>query len=123
LSHRAPDLETPAKCLDTVGETSQAGASVRRGSPDPIVSHLDDQSAWVSLQLDHRRGRLGMSGHIGQGLTHDEEGGELDLLGHPVLGGSDHFNRHGGTSRHRLEGNSEAMVAHRCGMDAVGEVA
>jgi hypothetical protein len=123
LSHRAPDLETSAKGLDTVGQTSQAGASVHGGSPDPIVSYLDDQSSWVSLQFDHSRGRLGMSSDIGQGLTHDEEGGQLDRLGQSVLGGSDHFNWHGGTSRHRLEGNSETVVAHCCGMDAVGEVA
>jgi hypothetical protein len=119
----APDLETSPKGLDPIGKTSQTGATFRGGSPDSVVSHLDDQSSRVSLEFDHRRGCPGVSSDIGQGLTYDIEGGQLDRLGHPVLDGPDHFNRHGGTSRHRLESDSQTVVTHCSRMEAVSQVA
>jgi hypothetical protein len=116
------ELEPAAERLDAIGEPAQPAAGAGVGAADPVVAHLDPQSAARAPESHADRRGLGMPGGVGQGLRDEVVGGGLDSLWE-ALAQRLELDRHGRSRGERLERRSQPALAQDRGVDAAGQLA
>src|SRR4051812_23240032 len=95
----ALDLDPPAERFDSIPEPGQSRPASRIGSADAVIANRQEKHVVLDTERDpHARG-VSVLRRVGQRFGNGVVGGDLDLVGEPVLEGYVELDaNHGATS-------------------------
>src|SRR3954451_21573027 len=115
----ALDLDPPSERFDSIPEPGQSRPPPRVGSSDAVIANRKEKHAVLDTEANpHARG-LRMLRRVGQRFGNGVVGGDLDLVGEPVLEGYVELDANGGATSECFERRRETACGEFGWMDAL----